>query len=366
MKEKILIAMSGGVDSSVAAYLLQQQGYEVTGAFMKNWSDTKNKMTGECQWREERRYAMQVAARLRIKLITLDFEKEYKGDVVDKMIADYKRGITPNPDIDCNQRIKFPLLIKEAKKRGFNLIATGHYARKKKTKDGFELHRGKDETKDQSYFLYRLSQKDLTSTLFPIGDLPKTKVRELAKEIGFENFDKKGTVGICFIGKVNLREFLHKKIPEKVGDILDPEGKKIGEHNGAYYYTINQRLGPRHGFDLERKDKETGRMNRWYVAKKDVRKNTLTAAPEGHPLLLRKEMTLIKPHFIDKKKGAYQKRTPVLIRIRQVGELMSGTLEYRERKFQVTLKKPITGISEGQACVLYQKTKCIGGGEIRF
>jgi tRNA-specific 2-thiouridylase len=254
-KTKILVGMSGGVDSSVAALLLKKQGYDVYGAFMKNWSDTKNKITGQCAWVEEREHAIKIATKLQIPIITLDFEKEYKKLVVDEMFKKYKKGITPNPDIDCNQKIKFPMFLKEAQKRGINLIATGHYARikkknnkkffshisssgragnlKQKGDDGgvFELHRAKDESKDQSYFLYRQNQNDLAHTIFPIGNLSKKKVRKIAKKHKFQNADKKGTVGICFIGKVNLKEFLSKKIKPKKGKILDPKGNKIGEHD---------------------------------------------------------------------------------------------------------------------------------------
>jgi tRNA-uridine 2-sulfurtransferase len=397
-KQKVLLAMSGGVDSSVAALKLKKQGYEVYGAFMKNWSDTKNKITGQCAWVEEREHAIKIASLLEIPLITLDFEKEYKRDVVDEMFKKYKKGITPNPDIDCNQKIKFPLLIKEAKKRGINLIATGHYARIKKRKikkkskknpsvdssvwvggrfsamqgtDGgenyiFELHRAKDESKDQSYFLYRQSQNDLKHTLFPIGNLTKKQVRKIAKKHNFQNHAKKGTVGICFIGKVNLKDFLSKKIKPKKGKILDPKGNQIGTHDGIYYYTIGQRLGPRYGFEISsRKNPKTKRMIRWYVAKKDLKKNIIIAAPENHPLLYKKEIKIKDLHLIDIKKSEIPKR--VLARIRQVGELLPATIKFNSKKeSKVILDKSITGVSEGQAIVLYQGTKCLGGGVISF
>ena len=361
-KPKVLVGMSGGVDSSVAALLLKKQGYDVYGAFMKNWSDTKNKITGQCAWVEEREHALKIATKLQIPIITLDFEKEYKKLVVDEMFKKYKKGITPNPDIDCNQKIKFPMFIKEAKKRGIDLIATGHYARIKKNKNGnYELHRGKDESKDQSYFLYRQNQDDLDHTIFPIGNLTKKKVRKIAKKNKFQNFAKKGTVGICFIGKVNLKEFLSKKIKPKKGKILDPKGNQIGEHDGIYYYTIGQRLGPRYGFDLKRQDPKTKRMMKWYVAKKDLKKNILVAAPEGHPLNFRKKITIKELHLIDlKNKKDLPKR--VHVRIRQVGELIPATM----KGLKVILDKAITGVSEGQAIVLYSGTKCLGGGVITF
>jgi tRNA-specific 2-thiouridylase len=360
--------MSGGVDSSVAALLLKKQGYEVIGAFMKNWSDTKDPLTGKCAWRTERKYALKIASQLNISLITLDFEKEYRKDVIDKMFDKYKKGITPNPDIDCNQKIKFPLLLKEAKKRNINLIATGHYARVKKNKKGiYELLRGKDESKDQSYFLYKINQEELSHCLFPIGDYSKEQIRKIAEKNHFPNYNKKGTVGICFVGKVNLKKFLQKSIKSKKGKILDPEGKIIGEHDGIYYYTIGQRLGPRYGFELDRGDKN--KPSKWYVAKKDVKKNIIIAAPENHPLNFRKSIIVKDLHLISDNKDKFKnKEKKVFSRIRHVGELLPSTLFYdkKSKQFKVILKKAITGVSEGQAIVFYKGKKVLGGGEIRF
>jgi tRNA-uridine 2-sulfurtransferase len=375
-KPKVLLAMSGGVDSSVAALLLKKQGYEVIGAFMKNWSDTKDPLTGRCAWRTERKMALKVASQLDISLITLDFEKQYRKEVIDKMFEKYKKGITPNPDIDCNQKIKFPLLLKEAKKRKINLIATGHYARVRKSKDknknkkeNYELLRGKDESKDQSYFLYKINQEELSHCLFPIGTYTKEQIRTIAEKNKFPNYNKKGTVGICFIGKVDLKKFLQKKIKPKKGKILDPQGKVIGEHDGIYYYTIGQRLGPRYGFELDRGNKN--KPSKWYVAKKDVKKNIIVAAPQGHIINFRKEVIARDIHFIDNslinkiKRGDKLK---VFSRIRHVGELLASTLSYNKltKQFKVILNEPITGVSEGQAIVLYQGEKVLGGGEISF
>jgi tRNA-uridine 2-sulfurtransferase len=368
-KPKVLLAMSGGVDSSVAALLLKKQGYEVIGAFMKNWSDTKDPLTGRCVWRTERKMALKIASHLKISLITLDFEKQYRKEVIEKMFDKYKRGITPNPDIDCNQKIKFPLLLKVAKKMKINIIATGHYARvRKNSQNGiYELFRGLDESKDQSYFLYKINQNELSHCLFPIGNYNKEQIREIANKNNFPNYNKKGTVGICFVGKVNLKKFLQKKIKPKKGKILDPEGKIIGEHDGIYYYTIGQRLGPRYGFELDRGNKN--KPSKWYVAKKDVKKNIIVAAPEGHIINFRKEIIAKDLHLISDNKEKFKKsRTKVFSRIRHVGELLPSTLFYdkKNKQFRITLNKAITGISEGQAIVLYQGEKVLGGGEIRF
>jgi tRNA-uridine 2-sulfurtransferase len=376
-KEKVLLAMSGGVDSSVAALLLKKQGYEVIGAFMKNWSDTKDPVTGRCAWRNERDFAIKISAKLKIPFITLDFEKQYREEVIDKMFEKYKKGITPNPDIDCNQKIKFPLLIKEAKKRKINLVATGHYARNnfnKKT-NKYELLRGKDESKDQSYFLYKIKQSELKHTLFPIGEMTKIQIRDIAKKNNFINHDKKGTVGICFVGKVNLKEFLQKKIKPKKGKILDPKGNIIGEHDGIYYYTIGQRLGPRYGFELDRtSNKNTNKpkeqqLERWYVARKNAKTNTIIAAPKNHPINFRKKIILKEFHLISEDKNEFKKKTKIIYsRIRNVGELLPSKIQFNKSKnqFEITLNKAITGVSEGQAIVIYKKDKVLGGGVISF
>ena len=360
-KLKVLVAMSGGVDSSVAALIMKKKGYEVIGAFMKNWSDTKDDL-GECTWRGERKIAIKIASMLKIPLITLDFEKEYKSLVVKKMFKDYGRGITPNPNKECKQKIKFPLLIKEAKKLRAEFIVTGHYARIKKKKNRYELLRGKDESKDQSYFIYRIKQSELEHTLFPIGDYTKKKIREIAEKNNFPNYNKKSTVGICFIGKVDLKKFLQKEIKAKKGKIFDPKGNIIGEHDGIYYYTIGQRLGPRYGFEINRQKSKEGNIQRWYVARKNIKKNTIIAAPEGHSLNFRKEIFIKNVFWINKE----PKTKRVYSRIRQVGELLPSKLTKEKNRFKITLKKAITGVSEGQAIVLYKGKKVLGGGEIIF
>ena len=369
-KQRVLVAMSGGVDSSVAALLMKKKGYEVLGVFMKNWSDTKNEI-GECKWKDERKMAVKIASKLNIPLITLDFEKEYRRDVVEKMFENYRKGITPNPDIDCNQKVKFPLLIKTAKKLKADYVVTGHYARIKRKEGGCELLRAKDESKDQSYFLYRINRNELKNSLFPIGDYTKKQVRDIARKNSFPNFDKKSTVGICFIGKINLKKFLQKKIRPKKGKILDPNGNIIGEHDGIYYYTIGQRIGSRFGIEIAKEKLNKKRFERWYVARKNLKKNEIVAAPKNHSLNFRKEIIIKKFHLIygDKKqfiKSISKKPKKVLSRIRQVGELLPSRIYFEKNKFKITLNKAITGVSMGQAIVLYEGKKTLGGGVINF
>ena len=359
-KTRVLVAMSGGVDSSVAALLMKKKGYDVIGVFMKNWSDTKNDL-GECRWKDDRKEAMKVASKLKIPLITVDFEKEYRKQVVDEMFRLYKNGITPNPDVDCNNKVKFPLLWRAAKKLDAEFVVTGHYARIKKTNGKYSLLRAKDESKDQSYFLYRLSREDLKHSMFPIGDYTKKEIREIARKNGFENFNRKSTVGICFIGKVNLKTFLQKKIKPKKGKILDSEGKVIGTHDGIYYYTIGQRIGPRFGIEVNRGNEK--QLRRWYVAKKNLKKNEIVAAPEGNEINFKKEFLIKSAYWINQKP---KNKEIVLSRIRQVGELLRSKLSFNGGKIKVILDKPITGVSEGQAVVLYKKDVCIGGGVISF
>ncbi|MBX4196314.1 tRNA 2-thiouridine(34) synthase MnmA [Candidatus Pacearchaeota archaeon] len=348
----VVVGMSGGVDSSVAALLLKKQGYKVIGAFMKNFSDTKNKMTGECAWRDEQRMAQKVSLLLKIPLITFDFEKEYKKQVIEPMYQDYAKGLTPNPDILCNTIIKFPLFWKEAKKHGADYVAMGHYARIKKTKRGFQLLTGKDKNKDQSYFLYELSQDDLSHTLFPLGNYTKEQVREIAKKNKFPNADKPGTRGICFVGKVDMQHFLKKKIKQNKGKILSPHKQIIGTHQGTSYYTIGQRLGPSIGAQFNDSWKSQGK--KWYVAEKHG--NTIIAAPEGNDLLKKNKVYLKNFNHAIIPKGNLKAR------IRHLGSLHTGKLKGNTFIF----KKPVEALAEGQSLVIYHKNAIIGGGQIRL
>lgn len=353
-QKTVLLGLSGGVDSSVAAILLKKQGYKVIGAFMKCYSDSKNKFTGECNWIEERKMAQKVAIQLDIPLITLDLEDQYKKEVIDPMIKDYQKGLTPNPDIACNTIVKFPWLWNEAKKHGADFIATGHYVRIKKTPSGFQLLTGKDKNKDQSYFLSELTQKDLSHSLFPIGNLTKDEVRNIAKRNHLPNWDKHGTSGICFIGKMNFKSFLEKKIKTSEGKVQNPKGEVIGTHPGSQYFTIGQKLGSHLGIQI---DKGKDNQKRWYLAEK--KGNTIIAAPEGHPILKIKQIQIKNLKLINNKDKIPEK---IKVRIRHLGKLLPGKL--KDNIF--TFSTPQEGIAPGQAAVFYSKDKVLGTSEIKL
>ncbi|MHB8831395.1 MAG: tRNA 2-thiouridine(34) synthase MnmA [Patescibacteria group bacterium] len=349
-KIKVLVALSGGVDSSVAAALLLRQGYDVTGAFIKNWSDTKDVQSGECQWRGERRDAMRVAATLGIQFLTFDFEKQYRRLVVKALYDGYAAGLTPNPDVLCNEYVKFGLFWDKAKKLGFDMMATGHYAIVKNSK----LYRGKDPDKDQSYFLYRIKHEALAHTFFPIGNITKSQVRSLAKKFKLPVADKPDSQGICFIGKVDFGDFLSKKIKSKPGEIVTPEGEVIGQHQGLHNYTIGQR------HKIKVADNHA-----WYVADKDVKNNRLVVVDsEDHPWLLAKQLVLGDLHWI---KGKPPKAsTKVLIQARYRQKPVPGVLRgIDSNKATIALKAPIKAAALGQSAVVYQGQECLGGGVIR-
>lgn len=357
-KGKVLVGMSGGVDSSVAAALLQKQGYDVTGGFIKNWSDTKDLWTGECAWRGERRDALRVAAKLGISLLTFDFEKAYRARVLDRMFAEYERGMTPNPDVLCNEEIKFGLFFEEAMRRGFDDVATGHYAQVKRDKNGItHLLKGKDPNKDQSYFLYRVPQAALRKTLFPVGHLPKTRVRLTAERLGLPTAQKPDSQGICFVGKLDFHTFLRKRLKEKPGDIITEDGTVIGTHDGLDSCTIGQRAGLQ--------VKKDGRA--WYVAAKDRKQNRLIAVPNReHPLLYTREALVEDMHWSagTPPKGLEGKgvKAEVAIRYRQKPE--KALLTSRKNGVFITFVKPVWALAPGQSAVFYAGQECLGGGFI--
>ena len=355
-QKTVVIGLSGGVDSAVAALLLKKKGYKVIAAFMKNFSDTKNPLTGDCSYLEEKKMAQRVASKLKIPFVVFDFEKEYKNLVMDQMYKDYQKGLTPNPDISCNTIIKFPLFWEEAKKLGADYIAIGHYARIKKVGKEFQLFAGKDKSKDQSYFLYELSQQDLSHTLFPIGNLTKEEVRKTAKSLNFPNWNKKSTRGICFVGKVNMISFLSKKIKKSPGKVITPEGKTIGTHDGVQYYTIGQKVGPHLGIEIKKEFPQ----EKYYIADK-LKNNKLVVAPNGHPSLKKQEVKLINFHLINQKERVPKK---LKARIRHLGILHSGNFEKENQGYKFNFDRPLEAIAPGQSLVLYYKNRVIGGGQI--
>lgn len=342
---KIVVGMSGGVDSSVSAALLKEQGYEVYGAFIRVW-EPSDELPGACDWREERRDALRVAAHLGIPLETLDARDLYKKDVVDEMIAEYERGRTPNPDVLCNRSVKFEILMNYARSIGADLIATGHYAR---VRDG-RLFTGVDTEKDQSYFLWGVSQELLLHTLFPIGEMTKKEVRQYAARTGLPNAQKKDSQGICFIGPVDVKDFLRSYITTERGDVLDEGGQVIGTHPGALLFT----LGERHGFTITQKKLQGTPL---YVVAKDREKNTLTVSTA--PLLpgeTSRGITLERSNWIGEEPregGGY------LARLRYRAPLISATVTDGTINLSYA-----TLVVPGQSLVLYKEHECLGGGII--
>jgi len=354
-KTKVFVGLSGGVDSSVAAALLRKEGFDVTGVFIKVWQPPFL----PCTWREERRDAMRVAAHLDIPFFTFDFEKEYKKEVVDYMINEYKEGRVPNPDVMCNKNIKFGAFLDKALAHGADFIATGHYARIMQGKEGQHgagkhlLYKGVDENKDQSYFLWTLTEEELRRTLFPIGAYEKKEVRALAKKFGLPTAQKKDSQGLCFIGKVEMKDFLKHYIDEKAGDVIDKKGAVIGRHEGAWFYTIGQR----HGFSITKKGTQEFP---YYVVGKDVRANTITVAHRQIEEGFAKREVILKEHNCSEvlQKG---RRLRAKTRYRQASQACS--VIPLPNGIQVVFVSP-QNVAPGQSLVLYDGDQCLGGGII--
>lgn len=344
-KPKILVGLSGGVDSAVVLYLLKKQGYDVQAAYMKCFSESVN-IKGECPWKEDRLMAYRVATHLDVPIQTLDFEKEYHQHVVDYIFDSYQAGLTPNPDILCNNEIKFKLFLNKAKQLGFDKIATGHYAQIKEDKNGFHLLRGKDPNKDQSYFLSGLTQKQLSYAMFPIGNIIKPKVRKIAKTAKLPNADRKDSQGICFIGKVDLKTFLQQKIKPKTGDIIDTAGKILGKHQGVWYYTIGQRKG----LDI-------GGSGPWYVVSKDIQNNKLIVGHVDDEKLYNQTVQFSDFHWLSQEHKLPFK-AKAQIRYRQPEENI--TLYPEKAEF----KNPQKGIASGQILAIYKKDELIASANI--
>ena len=338
---KVFLGMSGGVDSAVSAYLLQQQGHEVVGVYMKNWS--KNLPGMKCPWAEDLADAKRVAVRLGIDFRVFDFETEYKQKVVDYMLAEYQRGNTPNPDIMCNQEIKFRLFADTAFEQGAEAIATGHYA---KVKDG-KLMRARDENKDQTYFLYRAPEDTLKRTLFPVGDMLKSDVKALAAELGLSVAHKAESMGVCFVGEANMKDFLAEFVETKPGPIVELEtGNQLGLHDGAIFYT----LGQRHGLNLK-----AGLP--YYVVKKDMDANVVYVSQNLNSLKLWTNSVKLKDVILRHNDDGHQ----ILARVRHRAPLVSA--DYQD--CVLTFVEEQKSLTPGQSVVFYRDQVCLGGGIIK-
>lgn len=345
MSKRVFVGMSGGVDSSVTAALLKQQGYSVTGVYMKNWSQD---LPGHhCPWKEDYQDAKRVAVQLGIDFKMYDFQKEYKHKVVEYMIDEYKAGRTPNPDIMCNQEVKFKLFLNTALSEGADFIATGHYSR---VVDG-NLMVGLDNNKDQSYFLYRVSGDALKKTLLPIGDYAKPEIRKLAKELGLVTADKKDSQGICFVGQVGIKEFLSQYVKTKPGDIIDQHGKIIGEHDGALFYTTGQRQGLNVGGGLP-----------YYVVAKNMPKNEVHVTTDlQDDRLWNKDLTLSDIHWIGRQPNKTDKLS-VRTRYRARLTTLNKIEQKKDSTWKLTLKDDVRAITPGQSAVIYSGDQVLGGG----
>lgn len=354
MTKKVYVGMSGGVDSSVTAALLKKSGCNVVGVYMKNWSQD---LPGfPCPWKEDYQDAKRVAVQLGIDFKLYDFEKQYRRRVVDYMVDGFKAGITPNPDIMCNQEIKFKLFLETALGEGANLVATGHYAR---TKNG-KLYKAKDDNKDQTYFLSRVSEEALKKTIFPLGDYTKPQVRELAKKFVLVTAAKKESMGICFVGKVGIKDFLLNELgPQKPGKIIDQADKTVGEHDGAIFYTVGQR----HGLDIGRR-LPAGRQGGlpYYVVGKDMDKNEVYVTTNlDDKKLWREIFNLTSLHWINKPPKTSQKLS---VRTRHRASLENCTVELKGKKATVKLNGQLRALTPGQSAVFYDGDQCLGGGVI--
>lgn len=375
--KRVVVGLSGGVDSSVAAYLLKEQGYEVVGLFMRNWHDTTGTLDGDCPWEDDRMFAELVAKKLDIAFHYIDLSEEYRTRVVDYMFAEYEKGRTPNPDVLCNREIKFDAFLKAALKLGADYVATGHYCQKESEivdgKEVYKLIAGADPSKDQSYFLCQLSQNQLERALFPIGGILKSEVRRIASEQGLATAERKDSQGICFVGKVDLPIFLQQKLKSKEGDIIEiptdwsgyntlkttieelsepyiytpNDGTKVGTHGGAHFYTIGQRKGLNVG----------GKPKPLFVLAIDVTTNTIYVGQgEDHPGLLRKALMIRNDelHWVRPNVAIGNgERNQYMIRIRYRQPLQEGELIIKERASYILFDKPQKSVTAGQFAAWY-------------
>ena len=351
--ERVIVGLSGGVDSAVAALLLKQQGYEVIGLFMKNWEDDDD--DEYCPARVDLVDAAAVADRIGIDLEAVNFSAEYKDRVFASFLEEYQAGRTPNPDVLCNAEIKFKAFLDHAIAMGADFIATGHYARLSRSDGSVKLLKALDESKDQSYFLYRLNQAQLSKTIFPLGELRKADVREIARANNFSNHAKKDSTGICFIGERPFREFLNRYLPKQPGEMRSPEGKFIGDHQGLMFYTIGQRQGLGIG----------GPGEAWFVSGKDMEKNILYVVQgHDHPALLKPKLSAGDLSWIAGDSPATATSYGAKTRYRQ----RDATCRIHEidlESFDVSFEQPQWAVTPGQSVVLYDHDVCLGGGIIQ-
>ncbi len=355
-KGRVVIGMSGGVDSSVAAWLLKQQGYEVVGLFMKNWEDDDD--DEYCSTRQDLIDAAAAADVVGIELEAVNFAAEYKDRVFAEFLREYAAGRTPNPDVLCNAEIKFKAFLDHALKLGADHIATGHYARVRQQEGSFELLRGVDANKDQSYFLHRLNQAQLARTLFPVGELNKGRVREIAREIGLPNAAKRDSTGICFIGERPFREFLNRYLPMRPGPIRNEAGDAIGEHVGLAFYTLGQRKGIGIGGTRD------GSGAPWFVARKDVATNTLWVVQgHDHPWLMSDHVEVIDAAWVSGAPPDVATRLTAKTRYRQ-SDAACVVTAIDGNRFELVFDEPQWAVTPGQSAVLYREEASLGGGVI--
>ena len=360
-KKKVVVGMSGGVDSSVTALLLKQQGYHVVGLFMRNWE--YGIKGSQCPNRIEFEDAKKVGELIGIEVKGKDFVEEYRTKVFDVFLEGLKKGLTPNPDILCNREIKFNVFLNEAKKMGADMIATGHYAKIAKYKDHFVLDTPKDSSKDQSYFLHALSSEQLSHAMFPLGDLTKTEVREIAREHNLPVSDKKDSTGICFIGNQRFDDFITQHLKAIPGDMIDENGKVLGKHKGLICYTLGQRKGIGLG-GIKGLEGENNTHKSWYAAKKNIEDNTLTIVQDtNHPLLMSEYTEASHMHWVLEEPAKVGDKLMAQVRYRQQKQACT-VIEVNNDKVLVKFDKPQRAVTLGQSLVLYDGDYCLGGGFI--
>ena len=353
---KIVVGLSGGVDSAVSALLLKRAGHDVVGLFMKNWEDDDD--DEYCSTREDLVDAVSAAETIGIEVQAVNFAAEYRERVFASFLAEYRAGRTPNPDVLCNAEIKFKAFLDHAMALGAEKIATGHYARVEEREGRFVLLKGVDPGKDQSYFLHRLTQAQLARTVFPVGHLHKSEVRRIAREAGLANYAKRDSTGICFIGERPFRAFLSRYLPREPGPMVTPEGERVGEHEGLMYYTLGQRQGLGIG------GRRDAGHEPWYVAEKELASNTLVVVQgHDHPLLQKRHLHAADASWIEGEPPAPEGALAAKTRYRQADAACALRLA-RDAAFELDFATPQWAVTPGQSAVLYRGEVCLGGGVI--